>query len=153
MKDNIVEKFYETLKLVEDVITDKITTNIQLEELCQYLFEDSFLGVFSSNNYPKTNLKDGDCFIMNTSSSREEGQHWISCYVDKDHINKDGLIVFDSFGRDVHQLSSYFKHKHFILGIKKRLQSYQSYSCGAFSVTFLIMYFHYKDKFIKYINL
>ena len=151
MKENIITEFYETLKLVEDLITDKTTSNIQLNDLCSYLF-DSFLGCFSSDNYPKKDLKNKDCFIMNTSSSKEDGTHWISCYVDKDHINKDGLIVFDSYGRNIHELSTYFKHKHFILGIKKRLQSYQSWSCGAFAVSFLIMYYKYGDKFIKIIN-
>ena len=103
MQVNIIKEFYETLKYVEDLISDR---------------------------------------------TYEQGIHWISAI--KNKYNE--LVLFDSFGRDIHNLSKYFKHKHFICAIKRRLQSFKSYSCGAHCITFIIMYLKYQNHFLKYIN-
>lgn len=149
MQVNIIKEFYETLKYVEDLISDRTTSNIQLQNVCDKIIGKNFLGVYSSNNCPSVHeMNINDCYITNTSSSYEQGIHWISAI--KNKYNE--LVLFDSFGRDIHNLSKYFKHKHFICAIKRRLQSFKSYSCGAHCITFIIMYLKYQNHFLKYIN-
>jgi hypothetical protein len=146
MPCEIMKKFDESLMYIQDMISDSTTNNVQLYDLCKYLFEDRFLGVFSSDNRP-THIQNNYMYIMNTDSSKQKGVHWLACYK-----YKNKLFVFDSFGRDIQILSPFFKHSHMIDVIKTRNQSYGSNECGSRSITYLLLFDEYKIKFINAIN-
>jgi len=97
------------------------------------------LGVFSSDNIPKTVSK-GQALIVNTAPKGTEGQHWLSLYRDPD----DGILeIFDSFGLP---LGAYPLVKKWV-GIKEKcirrnvgqVQSDNSDSCGVFCLLFIIL--------------
>ena len=54
MSEYEILKFYEDALIhIEDVLGTNETTNQQLEILCKRLFGGDFLGIFSSNHWPK----------------------------------------------------------------------------------------------------
>ena len=48
--------------------------NIELNRLGNAIFGDLFLGVFTSDQFPKY-IRDGQMFIINNKSSKSEGEH------------------------------------------------------------------------------
>ena len=54
MNYSILKEYEQNLLYIEDVLkTSSTTNNIQLEKLCKNLFDDLFIGVFTSDKYPK----------------------------------------------------------------------------------------------------
>ena len=73
-----VLKFYEkSLMYVQDILGDRVTNNVQLDNLCYKLFGSDYLGTRSSEMFPKY-IKRGQVFILNTQSSRKAGEHWVA---------------------------------------------------------------------------
>ena len=85
-------------------------------------------------------------FIINNKSDRSSGEHWLSCVKYKNKI-----YSFDSFARNVHKLSPYWKHKAIINANSRRLQSFNENNCGARSIAFLITFQKYKLKCLRVI--
>ena len=100
----ILSSFESCLMQIEYILSDKTTNNIQLYRLGRRIFGDRFVNVFTADNNIK--LHNGQFCILNTDAGNKAGLHWLGVYK---HKNK--YYVFDSFGRDVHKLSKYFKYK------------------------------------------
>ena len=65
--------------LIEDVIGSGTTTDVQLNNLAKRLYGAQFIGVYSADNFPK-NIKNSQCYIMNTDTHVQHGTHWVSVY-------------------------------------------------------------------------
>ena len=124
-------KEYETnLTLLEDILGDGSTDNIELNKVGKYLFGNLFIGVYSADQMPL--LKNNQMCIVNTDD--KAGIHWCGCYK-----YKNKTYVYDSFDRDVKSLSKYWKNKHnWINANKDRDQSYSESNCGQRSICWLI---------------
>ncbi len=81
------------------------------------------------------------CFVANTHSSNEPGEHWVAFYV----ISNDTLEFFDSYGQ--HPLV-YFPHLHFISSSNypftlhynnQKLQKSNSSVCGHYCLYYLYL--------------
>ena len=121
-----------------DLLKDSTTTNIEINKLCKYLFQNLFIGVFSADEMPK--LKNGTMCIINTDSSKKSGTHWVACYK---YRNK--IYMYDTFNRNVKLLSPYWKHKHNIIDANKnRDESFNAKTCGQQCISWLIVAHKYK---------
>ena len=77
MSQYIIRKFYDdTLMKLQDQLTDGITNNLQLDNICYKIFGDNYyLGTKPSNQFPKY-IKEEQCFILNTDDKK--GIHWVA---------------------------------------------------------------------------
>ena len=64
-------------------------TNFEIQEY--YQNEPRFNGVFSSDNLPNNNIKNG-AYVINLDEYHDIGTHWVALYV-----NNKIAIYFDSF--------------------------------------------------------
>ena len=65
MSQNLIRNFYDdTLMKLQDQISDGITNNIQLDNICYKIFPN-YLETRSSDKFPKY-IKENQCFILNT---------------------------------------------------------------------------------------
>ena len=91
-------------------------------------------------------IKDNQCFILNTDSSRSANKfgHWIGFY----KINGK-LWYYDSFARSKEKLSKFWKNKRMYSANKTdRTQSFKESDCGSRSMSFLILIKIYAEKCI-----
>ena len=65
-------------------------TNFEIQEY--YQNEPRFNGVFSRDNLPNNNIKNG-AYVINLDKYRDTGTHWVALYV-----NNKTITYFDSFG-------------------------------------------------------
>ena len=65
-------------------------TNFEIQEY--YQNEPRFNGVFSRDNLPNNNIKNG-AYVINLDEYHNIGTHWVALYV-----NNKILTYFDSFG-------------------------------------------------------
>lgn len=70
-----------------------VTTNIQLEDICNELFGSKFNGVVPIDHY----TGEQGYWIVNTEDSSQGGEHWFGVVIDR---NGEELI-YDSFGRNL----------------------------------------------------
>ena len=140
MSKYIILKTYEqVLTQIEDLIGDKETNNNQLFKLGKYLLGNKFLNVYSSDQFPK-NVKNNQCFIINTDSINEPGTHWIAVYK-----YKNKFYFYDTFNRKIQTLSKYFKNiKNVVNANADRDQSFNESNCGARSLSWVILASRYK---------
>ena len=144
----ILKKYDLTLRNVEDILGASVTTDSQLTDLGYRIFKNDYLGTFSSDKMP-IRIKDNQCFILNTDSSRSANKfsHWIGFY----KINKR-LWFYDSFARPKEKLSKYWKKKRmYNANTTDREQSYNESDCGSRSMSFLILMKTYGQKCIDVI--
>jgi len=146
LKYEILKNFDDCYVHVCDIIGDKGTTNITLNNLCKKLFGDRFVGVFCADEYIR--LKDNECCIVNSDPSTKSGLHWCALYKHKLNKYKSVIYFFDSFGRNPSEVSKYFKNKKWVPIELNRIESYRSSNCGELSVTFLLIFDKYKTKCI-----
>ena len=73
-------------------------------------------------------------FIINTDPKSKPGMHWVSFI--KSHNGK--LYGYDSYNRDLHTLSPYFKHIRFINANNDVEESMYAKNCGELCLAFLI---------------
>ena len=147
-KYKILKDYEQVLMDVEDVLGSGVTTNDQLDKLGYSIFKNDYLGTFSSDKMP-ARIKDNQCFILNTDSSRSANKfgHWIGFY----KINKR-LWFYDSFARPKEKLSKYWKNKRmYNANTTDREQSYNESDCGSRSMSFLILMKTYGQKCIDVI--
>ena len=152
-KYKILEEYNKNLMYIYDTLKKSGTTdNYELNTLCKALFGDLFIGVFSSNEFPKY-IRNNQMFIINNKSSRvQEGEHWIAFIKsDKNKDHKSRLYGYDSYNRDIHKLSPYFKYKKFINANSNRDESFYEENCGERVVAFLISFFKHGEKIINII--
>ena len=148
-KYKILEEYNKNLMYIDDILQNSsTTTNIELNRLGKSIFGDAFLGVFTAEKFPRY-IRDGQMFIINTKSSKSDGEHWLSFIKsskNKDH--KSRLYGYDTFNRDIHKLSPYFRNKRFINANTNRDESYFEKDCGQRSLCFLISFFSRGDRVI-----
>ena len=84
-KYQILKDYENVLRDVEDVLGASVTTDAQLTDLGYRIFKNEYLGTYSSDKMPLS-IKDNQCFILNTDSSRSSNKygHWIGfCKINK----------------------------------------------------------------------
>jgi len=139
----ILKEYENNLEILEDILGNESTTDVELNHLGKNLFFERFVGVFSADKMKR--LKNNQMCIVNTDDSKHSGKHWIACYK---HRNK--TYVYDSFDRDVKSLSKYWKNKHnWVNANTHREQSYNENNCGPRSLAWLISFDKYKTKFFN----
>ena len=84
--------------------------------------------------------------IVNTDDSTQPGTHWLSLIK-----NEKGIYCYDSFNRNIHNLSNNFKHKKWISANKDRDESYKEEDCGTRSLAYLISFHKHGSQIIPII--
>ena len=109
-KYQILKDYEQVLMDVEDILGSGVTTNDQLDKLGYSIFKNDYLGTFSSDKMPKY-IKNNQCFILNTDSSRSANKygHWIGFYKMRNKTANGKLYYYDSFARPNENLSKYLK--------------------------------------------
>jgi hypothetical protein len=117
---------------MEPALTGKnLISNIKQDHVAN----KSFLGVFPIDRLPKISTYPASA-IINTDTSQYKGEHWLAFYID---LNKK-CTFFDSYGRSPSHfgLAGYFaKYSNKIEYNKYQYQSFNSASCGYYSIFFL----------------
>ncbi len=148
----ILKEYEENLMYIDDVLKKAGTTNnIELSRLGKGIFGELFLGVFSADKFPKY-IRDGQMFIINNKSSKQQGQHWLSFIKSsKNRDHKPKLYAYDSFNRDIHKLSPYFRNKRFINANSGRDESFAERDCGQRAMSWILSFNKHGDKVINVI--
>ena len=139
-KYQISKQYEQVLMDVEDILGASVTTDAQLTDLGHRILKNDYLGTFSSDKMP-LKIKDNQCFILNTDSSRSANKfgHWIGFY----KINKR-LWFYDSFSRPKGKLSKWWKNKRMYNANKTdRDQSFEESDCGSRAMSFLVIFRKY----------
>ena len=145
-KYQIIKKYEQTLVIVQDILGDGVTSNLQLDRLGFTTFEGDYLGTFSSNQFPKY-IRNEKCLILNTDPSTKKGSHWVAFY----KINNK-LYYYDSFNRSKSELSKYWSKRRLYKANKTdRDQSFEEKSCGSRAFTWLVLMKKYGEKAIDVI--
>ena len=141
LKYEILKNFDDCLIHIDDIISDHVTTNLTLLKLGKQLFGDRFKNVYCADD--KITLKNNECCIINTDSSRQAGTHWCGLYK-----YRDIYYFFDSFSRDHKTISKYWKNKRWYDIESKRIESFKQSDCRQLSLAFLLIFDKYKTKCI-----
>ena len=152
-KYKILKDYESVLRDVEDVLGSTVTTNDQLDKLGYSIFKNNYLGTYSSDKMP-ARIKDNQCFILNTDSSRSANKfgHWIGFYKLNGETTNSKLYYYDSFARQKEKLSKFWKNKRMYNANKTdRDQSYEESSCGSRSMAWLIIFRKYGERCINVI--
>ena len=147
-KYQIFKKYEQILRDVDDILGASVTTDSQLTDLGYKIFKNDYLGTFSSDKMPKY-IKNNQCFILNTDSSRSANKygHWIGFY----KLNGK-LWYYDSFARPKGKLFKFWKTKRmYSANTTDRQQSFEESDCGSRSMSFLIICSKYGIKSIDVI--
>ena len=120
-------------------------TNFEIQEY--YQNEPRFNGVFSRDNLPSNNIKNG-AYVINLDEYHDIGTHWIALYV-----NNKIVTYFDSFGVEhiPKEIMKFILRKKIITNIY-RIQAHDSIMCGYFCIGFINFMFNCKS-FTDYTNL
>ena len=113
-------------------------TNFEIQEY--YQNEPRFNGVFSRDNIPNNNIKNG-AYVINLDEYRDIGTHWIALYV-----NNKAATCFGSFGVE-HipiEIMKFITRKKIITNIY-RIQAYDSIMCSYFCIGFINFMFNGKS--------
>ena len=122
-------------------------TNFEIQEY--YQNEPRFNGVFSRDNLPNNNTKNGAC-VINLDEYHDIGTHWVALYV-----NNKIVTYFDSFGVEhiPKEIMKFISRTSFGLGSRRkkiitniyRIQAYDSIMCGYFCIGFINFMFNGKS--------
>ena len=94
-----------------------------------------YVGTFMADQIQT--LKDNQCAIINTDSSRKQGTHWVA-------IKRIGIktYFFDSYNRPHKSLSTYFKNKRWVdIQHSHNFESSFGRDCGQLCLAFLLTEF------------
>ena len=116
-------------------LTPHSLTNFEIQKY--YENETRFNGVFSRDNLPNNNIKNG-VYVINLDEYRDIGTHWIALYV-----NNKTMIYFDFFGVEhiPKEIMKFIGNKNIITNIY-RIQAYDSIMCSYFCIGFINFMFH-----------
>jgi hypothetical protein len=89
----ILKIYNKYLNEIKNVLGDKTTTNIQINQYCFNNIK-GYKGCFPYDLMPK--LKNNQCVIINIDDSTQSGTHWVGIYK-KDNTQ----YCYDSFGRNI----------------------------------------------------
>ena len=142
-------KYYEqALVKIEDILGSGVTNNLQLTKLGHELFGNDYIGTWSSDQMPKY-IKENQCFILNTDSSRSRNKngHWVAFIK-----SNSKLYFYDSYARPAYKLSKHWATKKmYNANTTDRDQSYKESDCGSRSMAFLVLFKKYGEKCIDVI--
>ena len=112
-------------------------TNFEIQQY--YQNEPRFNGVFSRDNLPNSNIKNG-AYVINLDEYHDIGTHWVALYV-----NNKIVTYFDSFGVEhiPREIMKFIVHKK-IINVY-RMQAYDSIMCGYFCIGFINFMFNGKS--------
>ena len=147
-KYKILKDYEQVLMKIEDVLGSGVTNNIQLTKLGHEVFGNEYIGTWSSDQMPKY-VKEGQCFILNTDStrSRNKNGHWVAFFK-----LKNKLWYYDSYARPAYKLSKHWANKRmYNANTTDRDQSYEESDCGSRSMAFLVIFKKYGEKCINVI--
>ena len=142
----ILKEYNKCLTFIENILGNTTTNNLQLESIGKHLFDNRFLGVYSANTFPKY-VKNNYMFIINTDPISKPGQHWIARYK---FNNK--FYMYDTFNRNIKDLSKYWKHKTNIVSANKDIdQSIVEKNCGQRALGWLVLANQFMPNKIMYV--
>ena len=99
---------------------------------------NKFLGVFASDQLPKSIPFRPCCLVVNTHPAAKPGEHWVAMY-----ISADGTVdYFDSYGLrpTVRSIATFVSRCGQGTDYnRKRVQGYLSSVCGQYCIYFLIL--------------
>ena len=110
-----------------------MTKTSELNRAGKKLLGKSFVGVFPQDQIP--NLRSGESIIFNNHVSGMNGEHWLGgVKTDK------GLVVFDSFGRDLSKFLPILSKQVRILSTDPDVdQRYVDSNCGNLTLAWLLL--------------
>lgn len=120
--------------------------SIQIENILSRdpVTQKFFLGVFASDQLPRSIARFPACFVCNVDDSRRPGSHWVAFYLP----SPDEVEFFDSYGNEpaffkgpILNFFSQFSHAVFN---PQPLQSFVTAVCGQFCVYFIFYRCHGK---------
>ena len=122
--------------------------NFEIQEY--YQNEPRFNGVFSRDNLPNNNIKNG-AYVINLDEYHNIGTHWIALYVQSTsvydtYVNNKIVTYFDSFGvgHIPKEIMKFINRKKINTNIY-RIQAYDSIMCGYFCIGFINFMFNGKS--------
>ena len=110
-------------------------TNFEIQTY--YQNEPRFNGVFSRDNLPNNNIKNGT-YVINLDKYCNIGTHWIALYVN----NKTITILIPSEPNIFRIFRTKFIHNRNIITNIYRIQAYDSIMCGYFCIGFINFMFN-----------
>ena len=123
-------------------------TNFEIQEY--YQNEPRFNGVFSRDNLPNNNIKNG-AYVINLDEYHDIGTHWVALYVQSTnvydtYVNNKIVTYFDSFGVEhiPKEIMKFINRKKINTNIY-RIQAYDSIMCGYFCIGFINFMFNGKS--------
>ena len=129
------KEFKSYFKAIGDILGYKTTSTDQLDGVGFKLLGKKYKGAWAYDLTP--NLKNGECCILNTDSSKGQGIHWVALYRD----TKTVFFFYDSFGRDVSRtipnLKKYLPKNCNIVSTQTVRQWGLSEYCGVSSLAWL----------------
>ena len=146
-KYDILNEFEHNIMLIQEVFqTSGPTDSLEINELCEYLFDKDYIGTYTADNIPK-DIENGNMFIVNTNASNEhKNGHWVA-FVKKD----DKLYYYDSFGRDK-SISPYWKNIDMINANRSgQDQATTEQNCSSYAISFLISFYKYGEEVLNII--
>lgn len=115
------------------------TTSIELDNVCNDIFEDSMYGgIWSANDVEIDNIKKDQFMIVNTDNNDKPGIHWILLYRDK-----KVTYFYDSYRRKYQTLNPLWKHKKWKQYINVPEQSLVSSICGHICIAMMLTILKY----------
>ena len=149
-KYQILKTYEQSLMKIEDLLGSGITDNLQLTNLGMMLFGDDYLGTLTADKMPKR-IKENQCFILNTDSSRSSNKmgHWCGFFKLNGKTANSKLYYYDSYARSKEKLSKFWKNKRmYNANTTDRDQSYKESDCGSRSMAWLVVFRKYGMKCI-----
>ena len=123
-------------------------TNFEIQEY--YQNEPRFNGVFSRDNLPNNNIKNG-AYVINLDEYHDIGTHWVALYVQSTsvydtYVNNKIATYFDSFEVEhiPKDIMEFINRKKIITNIY-RIQAYNSIMCDYFCTGFINFIFNGKS--------
>ena len=144
----ILNEFEHNIMLIQELFqTSGPTDNLQINELCEYLFDNDYIGTYTADNIPK-DIENGNMFIANTNTSNEyKNGHWVA-FVKKD----DKLYCYDSFGRNPHLIFPHLKNVEIINANRTgQDQATTEQNCSSYAISFLISFYNNGEEVLNVI--
>ena len=145
LQKKIKKQFLKYKTIIIKQVGKKAMYNDTLDKICKGLFKSRYIGTYLLDKVPIKKYPSTSYFIINTSKSNEDGEHWIALV-----LHGSNAYIYDSFGRKSENI---IKSLTNILNKKKihyydsnhdaEQHGYNSEICGQLCVSWLICY----DKF------
>jgi hypothetical protein len=132
-KSYSIERFFDNSLIYKPLTTQEIFKKLRQDHYAS----KSFIGVFARDQIP-TYLKYPCSFVVNTDTSKMDGQHWLSFFYDKNGT----ATFFDSFGQSpcFYGFEDYL-NKSAIQWVHndRPVQNILTSTCGYYSIYFILL--------------